>query len=285
MRIWTACGLTVALTAVVSAQTPNSRVEFEVASVKAHAGNDGPRGISFSPSGRFAWNRMTLKQLMPSAYSELQFKEIAGGPNWIETEIFDIAATSPEALSEIGPDGAPVGLFRRLRTLLEDRFALKVHVESRTRPVYALETGATPMVFGPGFTRVDIDCAATARETAAGRREALPSGQQPPCSLSPGPGRVRGRAISLAQLVGVLEAPAGRPIIDRSGLTGRFDLELRWAFEFPPGAIINGQPAPAGTDGPSIFTAVREQLGLKLEAMRADVPVLVIDSASRPMPD
>jgi uncharacterized protein (TIGR03435 family) len=272
--------------ATVHAQTgAPARPAFEVASVKPHSGNEGPRGISFSPSGRFAWNRMTVRQLLQSAYGELGPKEVDGGPGWLSTDAFDIAATSPEALAEMAPDGTPVGLFRRLRTLLEDRFALKAHIESRSRPVYALEPAATPVALGAGLTRVQIDCAAVTREAAAGRREALPYGQQPPCSLSPAPGRVRGRAVSMAQLVGVLEAPAGRPVIDRTGLTGSFDLDLRWAFEFPPGALINGQPAPAATDGPSIFTAVREQLGLKLEASRADVPVLVIDSVSRPTPD
>jgi uncharacterized protein (TIGR03435 family) len=262
-----------------------ARPAFEVASVKPHAGDEGPRGISFSPSGRFTWNRMTLQQLMQSAYAEIAFKQIAGGAAWTTRETFDIAAMSSDALADIGPGGVPRGLFRRLRTLLEDRFALRTRVEMRPLSVYVLQPVAIPMVNGPELKDAGVDCGTETRETVTGRQPQRPYGEQPPCSLQVNPGRITGRALSMAQLISALEPPAGRPVIDRTGLTRTYDVQVRWAFEFPPGATLNGQPAPAATDGPSIFTAVREQLGLKLEATRADVPVLVIDTASRPTPD
>ena len=91
-------------------------------------------------------------------------------------------------------------------------------------------------------------------------------------------------AMMLTQLVNALSDVAGRPVVDRSGLTGTYDITLKWAPEFPPGTLINGAPPPP-SDGPSLFTALREQLGLKLEPARAPVPVLVIDSVQMPTPD
>jgi uncharacterized protein (TIGR03435 family) len=259
-------------------------IAFEVASVKpTNGGDSGPRGISFSPSGRFAWNRMTLKQLMQSAFGGVEFKDIVGGPRWIDTDRFDIVATSPDALSDLAPDGSPRGLFLRLRTLLEDRFQLKTHVENRQLPVYALQPVALPIVPGPNLRRTDIDCEAAIRNAVRGRG-AVPDGGAPPCSMRPGPGSLFGHSITMNQLAGVLSGPAVRPVIDRTDLAGTFDVELHWAPEFPPGTLINGAPPPP-SDGPSLFTAIREQLGLKLEAIRADVPVLVVDAAERPTPD
>jgi uncharacterized protein (TIGR03435 family) len=269
------------------AQTTSAtdRPQFEVVSVKPNTSTgDGPRGISFSPSGRFAWNWMTVKQLMSSAYAELEFKQIVGGPSWTDTDRFDIVATSPDALKEMNPDGAPRGLFRRLRTLLEDRFQLKTHIENREIALFALEPASTPMRVGRALRRTDIDCELVMREMAAGRRPEVPHGQTPPCALAVRPGQLNGHAISMGQLISAISGPAGRPVVDRTGLAGTFDVELKWAAELPPGAQLNGAPAPP-SDGPSLFTALREQLGLKLEATRASVPVLVIDSAQRPSPD
>lgn len=261
--------------------TPQAqRAEFDAASVKRNTSGQGPRGISFSPTGRFAWTAMTLKQLMQSAYGELEFKEIAGGPRWIDSERFDIVATSTDALA----DGTPRGLFARLRTLLEDRFQLKAHVESRVRPVYALQPVATPMVAGPDLRKTGIDCGAVIREQATGRRPQVPDGDRPPCSMRPGLGQLTGHGITMGMLTGSLGSSVDRPVIDRTGLSGTFDIALKWAPELPPGTLINGAPAPPD-DGPSIFTAVREQLGLKLEATRAEVPVLVVDDAQMPTPD
>jgi uncharacterized protein (TIGR03435 family) len=282
LLIWRAAVTLAAQSASVQAAP---RVEFDVASVKLHTGDTGgPRGISFSPSGRFAWNQMTLKELLPSAYAELSFKQMAGGPAWIGTQRFDIAATSADALNEVSPDGTPRGLFTRLRTLLEDRFQLKTHIEQREGPVYALQAATTPIVMGPSLRATDINCEVVIRELAEKRPAPTPEGQMRPCALRVSPGQIVGHAMTMAQLVDALAGPAGRPVVDRSGLTRSYDLTLKWAPEFPAGTLINGAPPPP-SDGPSLFTAIREQLGLKLEATRAPVPVLVIDSVRMPTPD
>lgn len=264
---------------------PPTRVEFDVTSVKRTLSDEGPRGISFSPSGRFAWNKMTLKQLIPSAYGDLEFKEVVGGPRWVEVDRFDIAATSPDALKDIAPDGAPRGLFIRLRALLEDRFQLKAHVENRPLPVYALQPATASSPSAPGLTRIDVDCAAAIRE-AAGRPQSAPEEQLPLCGMRSLPGRIRGHAITLAQLVNLLSPLVSRPVIDQTSLAGTYDVDLKFAPEYPPGTLLNGAPPPPPPpDLPSIYTAIREQLGLKLEATRAEVPVLVIDSVAPPTPD
>lgn len=264
---------------------PSPRVEFDVASVKPSADDERtPRGISFSPSGRFAWNRMTLKQLVQLAYGDVEFKDVAGGPDWVDRDRFDIAATSPDALRDLAPDGAPRGVFVRLRTLLEDRFEVKTHVEPRERSVFSLEGAARPLVMGQSLRKADADCEAIVREMAAGRRPTVPEGQMPPCAMRLSPGQLTGHAITMAQVAKALSTPAERPVVDRTGLGGVFDVALKWAPEFPPGTLLNGAPPPPH-DGPSLFTAIREQLGLKLEPARLAVPVLVIDQAHRPTRD
>jgi len=263
----------------------SARVEFEVASIKPTRSDEGPRGISFSPSGRFAWNKMTVKQLIPSAYAGLDFKQIAGGPGWIDTVRYDIAATSSDALLDIAPDGSPRGLFARLRTLLEDRFGLKTHIERRQVAVYALQP-ATNRVLGARLQSTDTDCGAVVRQMATGRRPEPGSAQLPSCALQVAPGRLRGRAIAMPQVASALSTLTDRPVIDRTELTGHYDLELAWTPDSPGAAsgTANGA-ASAATDAPSIFTAVREQLGLRLEPTRAEVPVLVIDDAHPPTLD
>jgi uncharacterized protein (TIGR03435 family) len=227
---------------------------------------------------------MTLKQLMQSAYAEIDFKQIVGGPSWIDSARFDISATSSEALQEIGADGLPRGLFARLRTLLEDRFALRTHTETRALSAYALQSARMPFVFGPNIRKTNIDCERVVRESVAGRARVAPGQPAPPCSMQTGIGRLTGHSITMQQVASALSRPALRPVVDHTGLTGVYDVELKWGEELPPGTVVNGA-SPPPPDGPSLFTAVREQLGLKLEATRADLPVLVIDSASLPTPN
>ena len=268
------------------AQAPqDQRVQLDVASVKRSSTDLGPRGISFSPSGRFAWTRMTLKQLMQSAFGGVDFKVIVGGPRWVESERFDIVATSPDALRDIAPNGAPRGLFLRLRALLEDRFQLKTYVENRSVAVFVLQPARSPMVFGPSLHAMAIDCEAVIKEMAGGKSTPAPAGTMPLCSMRQSVGELSGHAITMGQVADALSAVAGRPVLDHTGLEGNFDVELKWAPDAPAaGILLNGAPAPP-FEGPSIFTAVREQLGVKLEPGRADVPVLVIDDVQMPGPD
>jgi uncharacterized protein (TIGR03435 family) len=269
--------------ATVSAQAP-APPAFEVVSIKQNTEPTGASGLTFSPSGRFGWNRMTLSTLLQNAYADVNPRQIIGLPDWARSARFDLAATSADALKEFGPGGEPLGLFLRLRAALEDRFALRTHVERREMDVYVLEAAATPFSPGPGLRRVDADCEAVTRAMAQGTAPPRPYGQLPQCALSASLGSLRGRAATLPQVADIVAGPAGRPVIVAPQLAGTFDVELQWAPQLPPGSLINGQPAPP-SDGPSIFTAVREQLGLRLQPGRAPMPVLVVDAISMLTPD
>ena len=264
----------------LGAQAP----EFDAASVKPNKAGEGVPGIRFSPSGHFMWTNMTLRQLINSAYSDRQFVDVVGGPKWVYSDRFDIAATAPSALSSISPDGSPDRLFAMLRQLVESRFRLRVHDAVEERPIYELQS-VNPGAFGPRLVKSAVDCAAVSDQLATGARPARQPGQSPPCSIGPRPGHLIGHAVSLVRLADALSQFAGRPVIDRSGIDGVFDVDLQWT----PDVRVADPSDPAATapptDGPSIFTALQEQLGLKLQPTRGRVRVLVIDGAELPMPN
>jgi uncharacterized protein (TIGR03435 family) len=208
----------------------------------------------------------------------VQADQIVGAPDWIESERFDIEA---KADREYAPqaDGPAPELLAMMRNLLAERFKLAVHHESRDQPVYALVAARADKALGPQLRRVDVDCAAEAARAMAARRGGAPPPQtdankMPPCGARVRPGQIMARGTTLQQLTRGLSQFLGRTVIDRSGLPGTFDIDLEWAPE-----------ETADAKGPSIFTAVQEQLGLKLESERAPVDVLVIDRVERPDPD
>jgi uncharacterized protein (TIGR03435 family) len=201
----------------------------------------------------------------------------------VDTDRFDVVGASPNALS-LDPDGNPRILFSMLRALLEDRFALKVHVENRELPIYALTRVATSRQSDSRLHTSDIDCAAATNDLIksgpAGRGPGR--GQMPPCSIAPEPARLLAHAIPMSRLAGALGRYVGRRVVDETKLTGNFDFTLEWTPDLAPADL--DQPAPQNS-GSSIFTALQEQLGLKLESSRAMVPVMVIDHVEMPTPD
>jgi uncharacterized protein (TIGR03435 family) len=179
-----------------------------------------------------------------------------------------------------------------MQTLLADRFQLKLHRESRDLDIYALvmaKPGGTP---GPGLKKSDIDCA----EMARARRGQSPQGPPPipagggpiPCSIMGTPGMIRVGGFPISQITTMLGGMTGRMVVDRTGLTGNWEFVLSFAPPQggpPPGAQLPpGIPAP-DPDAPSLFTALQEQLGLKLESTRGPVDVTVIDGIEHPTED
>jgi uncharacterized protein (TIGR03435 family) len=160
-----------------------------------------------------------------------------------------------------------------LRTLLTERFTLAAHNETRERPVYALVLAREDRRFGPQLQKSPTDCA-TAKGADA-------------CGSSVGPGFIRSRGRTMAQLAESLSrlsntgSSLNRLIVDRTGLEGQYDVTLKFTPENIPPGNVPGFPA-VDPNGPSIFTALQEQLGLKLDSQRAPVNVLVIDRADRP---
>jgi uncharacterized protein (TIGR03435 family) len=264
------------------AQSPADSLRFEVASIKRNTLNDRIVVSQFQ-NGRLSLRGHTLGMLITSAYRVQEF-QIADAPDWIDTDRFDILATAPSdepstaepAGREAPGPGEPTRRDRMLRALLEDRFSLSVHKETRERPVFALVAARSDGRLGPALKPSSVDCA-----TAKG----LDS-----CGTSIGPGHIRVRGVTMAQLATAFSrlsytgSSLNRLVVDRSGLEGRYDAELKFTPEFippmPPGGLA-GQP-PIDPNGPSIVTAVQEQLGLKLDPQRGPVEVLVVDRVERP---
>jgi uncharacterized protein (TIGR03435 family) len=267
MTTWIAIVATAILLPALHAhaqQSPQPR--FEVASIKENKTNDGIVSIQ-TQKGRYLARGFTLAALIRNAYRVQEF-HIVGGPEWINTERFDVEATFAEV------DAPQVNLM--LRALLAERFKLAVHNEERERPIFALTLARADKRLGPQLQQSATDCATAKGPDACGS------------TVAPGFIRLRGRTMaqfaeSLSTLT-ITGSSLNRLILDRTGLAGSFNVTLKFTPENIPPAGIPGVP-PVDPNGPSIFTALQEQLGLKLEATNAMVPVLVVDSASRPTPN
>jgi uncharacterized protein (TIGR03435 family) len=274
-----------AVAAAAAQQATKDRPSFATASVKPNTSGLSGRGtLRLQPGGGFSATNATVRELIGYAYQRHAFdsREVTGGPAWIDSERFDVVAKAP-AEHSIDADASFRETWSMIRTLLADRFKLKVHEENQERPVYALKlatSGGTP---GPKLQKTDIDCAAVMR----GQRPTLRPGQGPPCGMKTPPGRLFVNTAGLPTIASLLSQHVDRVVVDRTGLTGRFDMELEASEikappDYKPGPSDLALPPAAG---PSIFVAVREQLGLNLEPQTAAVPVLVIDSVERPSPN
>jgi uncharacterized protein (TIGR03435 family) len=259
----------------------DSSLRFEVASVKPNGSGATDIRWTFA-NGRFTAVNVTLKALISSAYGSPQQPlpdfQISGGPSWLDSARFDVLAQVPvEAVSK-DSTAMTASTIVMLRGLLEERFQLRTHFESREQPIYALVLSNQNGELGPQLRRRTVDCAAVAAGTATGE----------PCGGQVFPGRVSSRGVSIPQLVSGLARlmpDVGRLVVDRTGLTGAYDVDLTWTPEQLPTAARNAMPmptAPIDPNGPSLFTALQEQLGLKLESARGRVPVLIIDSVDLP---
>jgi uncharacterized protein (TIGR03435 family) len=250
---------------------------FDVASVRENVSGRATASRRSLPGGRLVIENMSLEMLIAFAY-EIRDRErgLAGGPANLLSRRFDINAIPPEHSPTTDRDHPML-----LRALLRDRFKLRTHFEKRQLPVYALEVDREGTL-GPSFRPSKHDCEAWAR-TAAGRLEDEPhdASGRPLCvtgAFLSAPGSVtRRHAGAISALVRWAQGHLhDRPVIDMTGLSGNFE----WEVTFSPDVI----PGPEST-APSIFTAFREQLGLKLEPTMAPRDVLVIDSIEMPAPN
>jgi uncharacterized protein (TIGR03435 family) len=254
---------------------------FEVATVKANKSGDTNGMLRRMPGGRMTATNMPLRQTIVFAY-QLAPYQLVGGPGWISTDRFDIVAKIDGDPQPVAPGAGIDPMQLALQALLVDRFKLKVHRETREMDIYALvmaKPGGSP---GPALKPTTQDCAAQA---AAARRGGPPPGPPKPgdpfCGIFGGPGRLRFGGLPASQLATALGGQSGRMVVDRTGLTGSWDFELNFAPEQRGQAP--GADAPAvDPNAPSFFTAVQEQLGLKLESTKGPVEVLVIDSVEQP---
>ena len=261
------------LGASVLAQSPPP--SFAVASIKVNASGDGNFGFTPRPGGVLVATNVTARHLVTYAYS-MQNSRVEGGPDWLDTVRFDITAKAPEAAT-------PDQMLLMLRTLLADRFTLVMHLEARETPVFALVRARADGRLGPQL-RVSstADCDAARAEQARGAALASSDGR-PICGGRARAGVITAGAVSMEELARNMSRLVGRLIVDRTGLQGRFDFDLT----FTPEAELTAAPGASASPGalPSLFVALEEQLGLKLESQRAPVDVVVIDSIQRPVED
>jgi uncharacterized protein (TIGR03435 family) len=228
----------------VLAQDPQRALSFDVTSVKPNtSGEQG--GSSKAEPGRYVGVNVTLRRVIGLAYRPVQ--EFVGGPDWINTARFDI-----EGKAEGTPNQTQ--MLEMLRSLLADRFQLRVHRETRPKAAYALTIARSDGRLGPELRRAD-----------------------PRGGFKIGGGTINGTGVTMAQLASELSAATeGRYVIDRTGLGGTFDVSLTWNAEALRPDAASSQNAA------SIFAAIQEQLGLRLEPITAPIDVIVIDHAERP---
>jgi len=229
-------------------------LEFEVASVKASA--PGGRGGVVRPlpgNQTYVVQNMPLRLIMTVAYSVTD-RQIAGGPDWMGTEPFDITAKAarPSTTDE---------LHFMLQRLLEHRFQLKVRHESRELPVWALVVDKGGAKLTPHDAR-DLD--------------------HPPLGLGPNRRGLAGPNVNMKYFAFVLSRLLDRNVIDRTGLAGYYDIALDFTRDPLPGANPSGGEPAFSADAPDIFSAVRQQLGLRLESTKGPVEFLIVESAQKP---
>jgi uncharacterized protein (TIGR03435 family) len=263
-----------------SGQPPagGDRIAFEVASIKPNP-NDVPEAISLQPNGGVRFTGFRLRTLIAMTYGSptvARFDQFMGGPSWIATERFDIVAKAAGDISADARGRRSDRLNAMMKTLLEERFGLRVHSETREMPAFALRLARRDGSLGPQIHESTIECPRFV--TGAPLPQVDPDRW---CGIRAIGGIITGQGVPASQIAGNL---SGYPVIDRyvfdrTELTGRYDFHIEYSPAFADA------PDPAATAGPSLFTALREQLGLTLEPEKAMLPVIVIDRVEHPTPD
>jgi uncharacterized protein (TIGR03435 family) len=264
---------------------------FEVISIKQNRApvvDKDDSSIALMPGGRLVTTNYPLRLIILLAFA-LQPQQLIGTPDWIDAARYDISAKAEGTLS-MTASGPPGSAQLAIQRLLRDRFHLAVHTETRELPIFALTLARPDRRFGPRMKAGSVDCEAILKammQSAGGGAPPVEMPQRPDGSSACGSSQRFGRVITggttMAAFAQQISRINSRIIHDRTGLQGTFDIDL----EFTPDATIypNGTPppgAPLSPDAPSFFTALEEQLGLRLEAVRAPVEVLVIDRLEPP---
>ena len=248
-------------------QAPDREPAFEVASVKPNASRDTAMRIIW-PRGRFSAVNVTTRQFVEAAYKIEPFK-VQGGPAWIAASRFNIDATIPADAVVVQARGMPDAIRLMMQRLLADRFRFVAHLEQKQQTVYALVVARPHGELGPGLRQSFADCASL----VAAARQGAPAPPSSLCGVQYAPGRLVAGAYLMAQLADTLASSMQQVVVDHTELKGVYDIDLAWAAD------------QATDSGPSLFTALQEQLGLKLQPTKAAVDVLVIDHVEKPTPN
>lgn len=241
------------LTTHSAAQTPDKGPTFEVASVKPAAPGAPGMSIQPRPGGGVMMTNATLRWMITMAWDIRDYQLVA--PGWLDSEHFDIVA-KPEIELPPTPEEFLMRM-QMIRNLLVQRFGLVFHTEIRELPIYALVISKD----GPKLA---------------------PAASAGPGGSSMGSGQLKGKGMQIINLAKDLSTALGRTVVDQTGLTGEYDYTLKWEPDTLNGASGGGNVPEPDNDLPSLFTAIQEQLGLKLESRKGPVEIMVIDKAERP---
>jgi uncharacterized protein (TIGR03435 family) len=246
-----------------------ARPSFDVASIKRNITNERPYYGFHVGDDRILIRNMSVKWWIQTAYGVTDL-EMSGGPGWISAENFDLEAKAERPVRSTNE------MFQLLQALMEDRFGLKVHREVKEISVFALVAAKDGVRMKAssdqtGWVGDFPNGAPDGRVLTAGGPREL------------GPGRIAGDALPMTMIANLLTAPLGRKVVNKTGLTGRYDVDLRYTPGSGQAPAAADEP-PSHSDAPaeSLFTAVQRQLGLKLELTRAPIEMLVIDHVERP---
>jgi uncharacterized protein (TIGR03435 family) len=278
----------------VSAQNPRPAPTYDVVSIKPSTATTFSPNVVQRPDGGLTAVNVAVGTLIARAYAPAVPADFVGLPDWGTRDRWDVTTTSPR------PDVTAEERTAMLRAMLGDRFKLVVHVEKRPRDVFELVPARTDGRLGPGLQKLDIDCTATraaARAaldagvrpaadppkvlpplTPGGQPRLVASGPPPPCTLRMIGENLEGQG-TIADLGTLFRIATGREMVDKSGLTGFYQITMRFdqmAARRPPEVVASPDAAP------SVFTAVQEQLGMKLTAATVERDALVIDRLERP---
>ena len=245
---------------------------FDVVSIKPSPRDARGGGFGSGPGGRWTMSNMVIGGLIRSAY-DTPVSELIGAPAWVESDPYDVQAKA-------SGDVTPAQMTTMLRQLLAERFKFAMHYETQERPVYALVVARADRRLGPGLVESKFDCEGINAARRAGRTVDVqpPGNGAPVCGMSmrasTGPLTISFGGMPLSRLVGSLGRPDGRVVIDKTGLTANYEFTLTYSTR-----------VDANDGQPSVFTALEEQLGLKLVPDRAPLQVVVVDHIERPTPD
>jgi uncharacterized protein (TIGR03435 family) len=247
-----------------------------VASIKVNNSGSENFGFTARPGGVMVATNVSARQIVTYAYS-MQNSRVEGGPDWLDTLRYDITAKATESATQDQ-------MLPMVRTLLADRFKLVMHIDARDTPIFGLVQARPDGRLGPQLrASAIVDCDAARAEQARGAAIAASDGRPICGGRTRGPGFITAGAVSMEELARNMSRLVGRVIVDRTGLRGRYDFDLKFTpdAELTAAAAVNRPPDAL----PSLFVALEEQLGLKLEAGRAPVDVVIIDSIARPVED
>jgi uncharacterized protein (TIGR03435 family) len=289
--------LALACAFAAAACAQNQKLAYEVATIKLNTSGDGMMrigGLGPGPGGGvFRVTNLPLRQLIIMAYADRSQGPtppgggpgvaVTGGPSWINTDRYDI-----EARPEQGFIPTVEQAQKMLQALLEERFGLQVRHETKDGPIYALTVAKSGLKAKKSADQTPLNFGAPNPGGPAGGPPPPPppfnpGGPMPRGMMMVGIGQLRATAQTMTGFAGLLTGSAGRKVVDRTSLEGLYDFELNWTPDQMPANLPADVPFPRpDPNGPSIFTALQEQLGLKLESATGPLESIVIEKVHKP---